>query len=255
MWTTRSGENHDAYDHGEREGGVEPEDLLSRDTAAFYLTTPWIVGLLLAVNGLAFLVGVRFYLSSLAPIPTWLWPLYGDSPTALALATLVIAGTLPALGADTFRPNPSVLSRLRAAGASAPFRIVGTLAIVWLVETGLWTILALNVPLVRPDLPWDLYLGFGPSSVWAYWGIMLTHAAFLAEAAVLAHLIRASRRTLGLAAVLVVVNDLFDYGTLVGLPTANHPPLRYEPGIPLAACSLVTSLLAVVLVAWIVPRD
>lgn len=234
---------------------MEPEQLVSRDTAALYLTTPWIVGLLLGVNGLAFLVGVRFYLSSLGPIPTWLWPLYGDSPTAIALATLVVAGMLPALGADTLRPDPSVLSRLRSAGASAPFNVVGTLAVVWLVETGLWTLLALNVPLVRPDLPWDLYLGFAPSSLWAYWGIMLTHAAFLAEAAVMAHVVRPSRRTLGLAAVLVVVNDLFDYGTLVGLPTANHPPLRYDPGILLAACSLGTSLLAVGLVAWILPRS
>lgn len=231
---------------------MEPEDLLSRDVARFYLTTPWVVTTLLVANALAFLVGVRFYLDTMGAVPTWLWPLYGDSPTAVALATLVLAGLLPALGTASLRPTPETLTRY--AGESAPYTVVSTLAVVWLVETGVWTVLALNVPLVRPDLPADLYLGFGPASLWAYWGILLTHAAFLAEAALLAHVARTSRRALALATVLVLANDLFDYGSLVGLPTANHPPLRYDPGLLLALLSLLTSLVAVAVVARVVPR-
>ena len=233
---------------------MEPEDVLPRDVAVVYLTTPWLVATLLFVNALAFLVGIRFYLDTMGAIPTWLWPLYGDSPTAVALATLVLAGVVPALGSATWRQNPAVVDRVRAAGESSVARVVATLALVWLVETGIWTVLALNVPLVRPELAVDLYLGFGPDSLWAYWGIMLTHAAFLAEAAVLAHVTTTSRRALALATVLVLANDLFDYGFLLGLPTANYPPLRYEPGVVLGVVGVTTSLVAVVVVARVVPR-
>ena len=274
---------------------MEPADLIPRRVAAVYLTVPWVLGTLIAANSLAFLVGIRYYLDTMGPIPTWQWPLYGDSPTAVALATLVFAGLLPLVGRATDDPRrgdtrasadasdtaaadasamsagdasdttsadasdtsagdtpwvtPALLAPRRWGDVSAVYGLVSTLAVVWLIETGLWTLVALNVPLVRPDLPVDLYLGFGPGSLWAYWGILVTHAAFLLEAALLAHVARTSRRVIGVALVGVLANDLFDYGFLVGLETANYPPLRYEPGVILAVCSVGTSLVAVAL-AW-----
>ncbi len=231
---------------------MKPDDVLSREVAATYLTVPWVVGLIVAVNVLAFLVGVEFYLATLPGIPTWLWPLYGDSPTAIGLATLVVAGLLPVIGPGV-RPNPGLVAT-HAREVSGLYTVVSTLAVVWLIETGVWTVLALNVPLARPDLPTTLYLGFGPSSLWAYWGILLTHAAFLLEAALIAHIARTSRRALAVALVAVLVNDLFDYGGLVGIGTTNHPPLRYEPGVTLAAIAVSTSFVAVAAVAVVVPR-
>ncbi|MEZ3114495.1 DUF1405 domain-containing protein [Halobaculum sp. MBLA0147] len=239
--------------------------------ASFYLSTPWTLSLLLVGNGLAFLVGVRYYLDTMGAVPTFLWPLYGDSPTALALGTLVLATALPALsgdfwgtdveseeethaGTDEETNDPSSGSRATARHVPGPLAVVTTLAVVWLVETGLWTAVALNVPFVRPDLPFDLYVGFDDDSLWAYWGILATHVAFLVEAALIARLGRTSRRLLAGAFLAVLCNDLFDYGFLVGLPTAGHPPVRYEPTWVLAAGSVATSVVAVVVAGWLLPR-
>lgn len=227
--------------------------------ASFYLSTPWTLSLLLLGNGLAFLVGVRYYLDTMGAVPTFLWPLYGDSPTALALGTLVLATALPALsgdfwGADGETDDPPNGSSATERSVPGPSAVVTTLAVVWLVETGLWTAVALNVPFVRPDLPLDLYVGFDGDSLWAYWGILATHVAFLAEAALIARLGRTSRRLLAGAFLAVLCNDLFDYGFLVGLPTAGHPPVRYEPTWVLAVGSVATSVVAVVVAGWLLPR-
>ena len=222
--------------------------------AAYYLRTPWTLSLLLAGNAVAFLVGVRYYLDTMGAVPTYLWPLYGDSPTAVALATLLLATALPALSDDFWgleRPSTDGPLADRVPG---PMAVLSTLAVVWLVETGVWTVVALNVPLVRPDLPFDLYVGFDGDSLWAYWGILLTHAAFLAEAALVARLGRTSRRLLVGALAVALANDLFDYGHLLGLPTAGHPPVRYDPGVLLAAASVATSLAAVWVAGRLLPR-
>ncbi|ERH11946.1 MAG: protein of unknown function (DUF1405), partial [halophilic archaeon J07HB67] len=79
---------------------VSTRNPLSAALAADYLRTPWTLSVLLFGNGLAFLVGIRYYLDTMGVIPTWLWPLYGDSPTALAVGTLVLATALPALSDD-----------------------------------------------------------------------------------------------------------------------------------------------------------
>lgn len=228
---------------------------LSTAVAAYYLRTPWTLSLLLVGNAVAFLVGVRYYLDTMGGFPTYSWPLYGDSPTAVALATLVLATALPALSTDFWgveRPNVDGSLVERVPG---PLAALSTLAVVWLVETGVWTLVALNVPLVRPDLPVDLYVGFDGDSLWAYWGILVTHAAFLAEAALIARLGRSSRRLLGGALALAFLNDLFDYGHLVGVGPAGHPPVRYDPGVPLATASVATSLLAVWVAGRLLPRD
>jgi len=180
--------------------------------------------LLLVANGLAFLVGVSFYVHSdpsLRELPTLLYPLFADSPAALALVTLSLATLLPNLG-----------GRVTAAPQNRPLAYLHTLAFVWLVKFGLWTVVALNL---RPDL----YVGFAGAALWDYWGIMLTHAGFVIEAAVLPVFGRTTRGALAVALVALLVNDAFDYGL------GYHPPLKYDPGVPLAALSVGLSVVAV----------
>lgn len=186
---------------------------------------------LLVVNTTAFLVGVAFYAApdrpfglALAAVPTFLYPLYADSPAALALGTLALATLLPNLG----RP-------LREAPVNRPLAYLHTLAFVWLVKYGLWTGLAL---LRRPDL----YV-FGPNALWAFWGITITHAFFVAEAGLLPHVGRTTRGALAAALVLLLGNDLLDYAL------GYHPPLRYDPGLLLAGLSVGLSVLSVLLAA------
>jgi uncharacterized membrane protein YpjA len=147
---------------------------------------------LLVVNATAFLVGVSFYVHSdpsLRDVPTFLYPLFGDSPAALALATLSLATLLPTLGLP-----------VRDAPQNRPLAYLHTLAFVWLVKYGVWTVVAL----------------------WNYWGIMLTHALFLVEAAVIPRFGRTTRGALVFALGLALVNDVYDYGF------GFYPPLRYD---------------------------
>ncbi|MEF8781362.1 MAG: DUF1405 domain-containing protein, partial [Haloferacaceae archaeon] len=102
------------------------------------LGTPSTLAWLLAVNAVAFLAGIRFYVETLTGVPTLLWPLYADSPTAIALATLALATLLPNLGRH---PNRSPANR--------PLSYLHTFAFVWLVKFGLWTGVALTL---RPEL-------------------------------------------------------------------------------------------------------
>mgnify|MGYP006279025303 FL=1 len=143
--------------------------------------------------------------------------------------------------------------RLSSVPRSTLLSVLSTLAVVWLVKTGLWTFVALNVPFVRPDLPADLYVGFDAGSLWAYWGILATHAAFLAEALLIARVGRTSRPILAGVAVLALANDLFDYGFLLGLPLGNHPPVRYDPGWTLALGSVAATIVAVAVAAAVLP--
>ena len=223
---------------------MDPDDIVPREVATFYLTTPWTLGLLLVANALAFLVGVRYYVETMPAVATFAWPLYADSPTAIAFGALALAAVVPFAGRRL-----SDVPRTRLLGWLA------TLAVVWLVKMGLWTFVALNVPLVRPDLPNDLYVGFDADSLWAYWGILFTHAAFLAEAALVVHVGRTSRRALAVVGLAALANDLFDYGFVVGLPFANYPPVRYDPGALLAAGSLATTAVALGVAAALLPRD
>jgi uncharacterized membrane protein YpjA len=189
---------------------------------------------LLVVNATAFLVGISFYVHSdpsLRDVPTFLYPLFGDSPAALALAGLSVATLLPNLG----RP-------VREAPVNRPLAYLHTLAFVWLVKYGVWTALALNL---RPEL----YVGFSTAALWDYWGIMFTHLAFLVEAAVVPYYGRTTRGALAFALVALLVNDYVDYG--LGL----YPPLRYDAlSTILPAVTVALSFLAVGLAAWAFER-
>jgi uncharacterized membrane protein YpjA len=187
----------------------------------------------LALNASAFLVGVSFYVHadpSFAAVPTFLYPLFGDSPTALALATLSVATLLPNLG----RP-------VREAPVNRPLAYLHTLAFVWLVKYGLWTAVALNL---RPEL----YVGFSAAALWDYWGIMFTHLGFVLEAFLIPHYGRTTRGALAFALVALLVNDVFDYGF------GYYPPLRYEPGVVLVAATVALSVLSVALAARVLDR-
>jgi uncharacterized membrane protein YpjA len=192
---------------------------------AYLLAGPNLVALL-CVNGLAFLVGIRFYVADLVVVPTPAWPLFADSPTAILLAMLSLATLVPAVGA-----------RLDAVPANRVSAYLHTLAFVWLVKMGLWTVVALN-------LGFDRYF----PAPWDYFGIIATHLAFLVEAYLLVHVGRTTRGALAVALVAALANDLVDYG--FGL----HPPLRYDPGFVLPPASVLLSGLAVALAARAFPR-
>ncbi|SDM47639.1 Uncharacterized membrane protein YpjA [Halogranum gelatinilyticum] len=178
---------------------------------------------LLVVNATAFLVGIRFYVETMPSVPTFLWPLYGDSPMALALATLSLATLLPALG-----------SRVLDTPMNRPLAYLHTLSFVWLVKYGVWTAIALNL---RPEL----YFGFDARALYDYWFIIGTHLLFVLEAVAIARIGRTTRGALGFALVLLLANDIFDYWF------GFHPPLRYTPDLVLPAVTVVLSFGTVLL--------
>jgi uncharacterized membrane protein YpjA len=199
----------------------------------YYLGNPASLGWLLVADAAAFLVGVSFYVHSdpsLRELNAFAYPLFGDSPTALALAALSVATLLPHLGES---PTEAPSNRL--------LTVLHTLAFVWLVKYGCWTAIALNL---RPDL----YFGFTPALLWEYWGILLTHLFFLLQAAAIPYYGRTSREALAAALALLLVNDAFDYG--LGL----YPPLRYEAGPVLAIITVLLSFAAVGYASWAFDR-
>lgn len=182
--------------------------------------------MLLVANAVAFLVGVRFYVDTMAAVPTLLWPLYADSPTAIALATLSLATLLPTLG----RP-------LSEAPINRPLAYLHTFAFVWLIKYGLWVVVALNRRV-------GLYIGFDADALYAYWGIIGTHLLFVALAFAILHYGRTKRGALGLSLGLLLANDIVDYGF------GFYPPLRYEPGVVVPAATVALSFVAVAVAAW-----
>lgn len=188
---------------------------------------PSLVMLLLA-NGFAFLVGVSFYVHSdpsFRDIFTYLYPLFGDSPTALALGTLSLVTLLPNLG-----------NRVVDAPANRPLAYLHTFAFVWLVKYAVWTVVALNL---HPEL----YFGFTGSALWDYWGIILTHLLFVFEAFLVPYYGRTTRGALASALCLLLVNDVYDYGF------GFYPPLKYDPGLVLPAITVGLSFASVTLAA------
>ncbi|WP_123534974.1 DUF1405 domain-containing protein [Halosimplex salinum] len=205
--------------------GEGRRDVIPRRWARYYLeNAPSLVWLIFA-NVAGIFVGFFFYLSvespALADVDTLLWPLYMDSPVATLLMALALATLLPNLG-----------RRLDSAPSNLVLAYLHTITFVWLVETGMWTALALN-----------LHVGLYFPDLWRYFGVLVTHVLFIPEAYLLPHFGHTTRGALGLALALALFNDVLDYG--FGL----HPPLRYDPGPVLVAGSVATSVLAVGLAA------
>ena len=199
---------------------------VSRAVAESYLSHGPSLVMLLVASAVAFLVGVRFYVDTMPAVSTLLWPLYADSPTAIALATLSLATLLPTLG----RP-------LAATPTNRPLAYLHTLAYVWLIKYGLWVVIALNRQV-------DLYIGFDADALYAYWGIIGTHLLFVALAFAILHYGRTTRGALGLSLGLLLLNDIVDYGF------GYYPPLRYEPGIVVPLLTVALSIGVVGLATW-----
>lgn len=189
--------------------------------ARYYLEQAPSLLWLIAANLLAMFVGIRFYLDSMGEVNTFLWPAYLDSPMAVLMMALSLATLVPFVGRDA-----------RSATTNVAAAYLHTLAFVWLVKVGLWTVAALNVGF------WSYF-----PALWAYGAIIVTHLLFVLQAYLIPHYGRTTPGALALALVAVLVNDLLDYG--FGL----HPPLRYEPGLVLPVVSVGISVLAVVLAA------
>jgi len=198
-----------------------------RRWARYYLeNAPSLVWLLFA-NVTAVFVGIHFYLPSLPDVETLLWPLYMDSPVAVGLMALSLATLLGNLG-----------NRLDAVATNRVLAYLHTLAFVWLVKTGLWTALALNLQVAAyfPD-------------TWNYFGVLVTHLCFIPEAYLLPHYGRTTRGALATALALALGNDLLDYGPLALGQAGYHPPLRYDPGLVLVGGTVAISVISVALAA------
>lgn len=200
---------------------------IPRRWARLYLTEGANLVALLLVNAVAVLVGIRFYVADMVDVSTALWPFFMDSPIALALAMLSLATLLPALGGG-----------LDDLTSNRPLVYLHTLAFVWLVKMGLWTALALGLGFDRYyPAPWDFF------------GIILTHLAFVGQAFLIPHYGRTTRGALVFALVLALANDALDYGLGV------HPPLRYDPGVALIVGTVLISVGAVALASRSLPRQ
>lgn len=195
--------------------------MIPRRYARYYLENAPSLVWLVAVNALAILVGVRFYVETLPEVPTFLWPLYADSPTALFLMTASLVTLFANLG------DP-----LEEVAHNRVLAYLHTLAFVWLVKYGLWTVLALHLGF------WEYF-----PSLNDYWFIVITHLAFVLEAYLIPHYGKTTPGALALALVLLLANDVFDYGL------GYHPPLEYEPGLALALGTVALSVASVALAA------
>jgi len=203
--------------------------------ARYYLDNAPSLVWLVVVNVAFTVLGVRFYVDrGLADVSTFLWPLFADSPAATFLMALSVVTLWPALG--------------RAGGATdaplnRPLAYLHTAAFVWLAKYGLWTAVALN-------------LGFSAyyPDAFAYFGVIVSHLAFVGEALLIAHYGATTRGALAAALVALVANDLLDYACLFVDVPCYHPPLRYAPGPVLAVATLVLSVAAVALAARLLPR-
>ncbi len=189
--------------------------VIPRRWAAYYLENAPSLSWLVAGNAALVVLGARWYVGrGLDEVSTFLWPLFADSPMAAGLAALAFATLLANLGRS-----------IADVPLNRPLAYLHTLAFAWLVKYGLWTAVALN-------------RGFGvyfPDPL-AYWGVLLSHLALVAEASLLPHAGATTRGALGVALVALLANDVVDYAF------GYHPPLRYDPGTGLAVASVALSV-------------
>lgn len=175
---------------------------------------------LLGINVVGVLVGLRYYIDTMAAVPTFLWPFYADSPIAVALAIVTLGTLVPTVGSGGRATETPVNNSLT---------YLHTVTFVWLVKYGLWPLAALNL---RPEA----YIG-AVGRLW-YWGVLSSHLLFVGLAFLLPAVSRTSRGALAAALGLSLLNDFVSYGL------GYHPPLGYDPGIVLPAITVGLSLLS-----------
>jgi len=186
------------------------------------------LGVVCVLTAFMFLIGIEYYVPTLPEVPTVLWPLYADSAVAVGLAMLSLATLLPTIGSG---------GSVDDVPTNRPLAYLHTVAFVWLVTFGLWPLVALN-------LAFDAYVS-APDAWIYYWGVLGTHLCFVGLALLFPAFGRTTPGALAFATVLGVGNVVVDYGL------GYHPPLLYEPGVGLAAATLVITLFAV----WLAARS
>lgn len=196
--------------------------VIPRRYARYYLENAPSLVWLVALNAAAMLVGVRFYVETMPGVSTFLWALYADSPAALFLMTASLVTLFANLGR---RLDDVVHNRVLA--------YLHTLAFVWLLKYGLWTVLALHLDF------WSYF-----PSLNDYWFIVITHLGFVVEAYLIPHYGRTTRGALALSLALLLINDALDYAL------GYHPPLEYEPGAALMVGTVALSVGSV----WLASR-
>ena len=196
--------------------------------AAELLGTTRSLGVVLALTSFMFLIGAEYYLDTLGAVPTVLWPLYADSAVAVALGAFSLATVLPTVGSGA-PPIETPTNR--------PLAYLHTVSFVWLVQFGVW-------PLVSLNLAFETYVT-APDAWIYYWGVLGTHLCFVGLALLFPAFGRTTRGALALALGLGVGNVVFDYGF------GYYPPLLYEPGVGLAAATLLIVAGAV----WLADRS
>lgn len=204
--------------------------------AEYYLESPPSLVWLLLANVTGVLVGVRYYVETMPDVFTFAWPFYADSPTAIFLALLSLTTLLANLGKG-----------LDEAPQNLPLAFLHTLAFVWLVKYGLWTVLVINLQ----------FTAYFPA-LWDYFGIGITHLLFVVEAFLIPYYGRTTRGALVAALALLLINDFLDYwmgdlfGCVLGAPDGRcnlHPPMVGDPGVVIPVLTVLLSIFAVGLAA------
>lgn len=206
---------------------------LPKRYARYYLENVPSVVWLVVVNVTFVVLGVRYYVDrGLADVSTFLWPLFADSPVAAFLMALSVV----TLWANLGRP-------LEQHPRNRALAYLHTFAFVWLVKYGLWTAVALN-------LGFDVYF----PDLFAYFGVIVSHLAFVAEALLIPYYAATTRGALAFALIALLANDLLDYACLVASVPCYHPPLRYDAGFLLMGATILLSIVAVYAGARLFPR-
>ncbi len=191
--------------------------------ARYYLENPPSLVVLIILNVAIVLVGVNFYIETMPDVPLFLWPIYADSPTAVALFAASLFTLLPNLG-----------KRLSDSPQNLPLAYLNTIAFVWLFQFGVWTFTALNLGFSHYyAAPWTR------PGILDYWGIIIAHLAFIPEAYLIPNYGKTTKGALAAAFVLMMANNVFDY------VYGYHPPLRYKVGIVLPILSVGITFLSV----------
>lgn len=189
--------------------------------ADVYLDQEGSRAILVLVNVLAILVGLRFYVQGdqLAASSAAVWPVIIDSPLAVAWMAASLFVLSGAGGTDAYRH-------------SWFHDLIDTLAFVSLLKYGAWTVIAVNY-----------FFGAYFPAPWAYFGILFTHLVMVGEAFLLPYYARTSKPALGVALAWLLLNDVADY--YFGLA----PRLRGDELGPLPAITVGLTFAAVGL-AW-----
>ena len=183
------------------------------------------VVLLVALTA-TFLVGLRFYVDTMSPVSTFSWPLYTDSPTAIALTVMSVMTVLPFASES-----------IDAVQNTRVTAFIHTFAFTWLVKYGLWVTVALNIHPTK-------YLSSGASGWFSYPMVIFSHLLFVAFAFVIVEYGKTTSEAVLTAGVVLLVNDVYDY--VLGF----HPPLRYEPELLLPMLTVGLSMFVVWLAWW-----